>query len=151
LQKIGMGLLGNVYLAIDVSRNRRIAFKIFSRREAREEPQMLERFSAERRYGRRLNHKNVARFYRFGSRPDILYVAMEFVDGITLENYVKERGQLNNRQALDFVTQAARAIDHVHKHGVVPRCILPSNFMVTAKEQQENLKLIDLGLIQHRA
>src|SRR5204862_4101443 len=93
-----------------------------------------------------LNHDNVVSFYRFGKHHGIYYVAMEFVDGINLEDYVKERKRLSNQQALDFMIQSTRAINHLHKHGIIHRDIKPSNFIVTQQDGKDQIKLIDLGL-----
>src|SRR5262249_18514126 len=60
--------------------------------------------------------------------------------------YVKERKRLTNQQALDFIIQATRAINHLHKHGIIHRDIKPSNFLVTKQDGKERIKLIDLGL-----
>src|SRR5262249_25397678 len=118
------------------------------RANAQKHPEMLERFNAERRHGRRLNHENVVRFYRFGSRRDICYVAMEFVDGVTLEDYVNKRRRLGNREALDFMIQITRAVNHLRKHGILHRSVQPSNFMVSSQDAKEHIKLIDLGVVQ---
>jgi serine/threonine-protein kinase len=146
VERIATGGMGAVYLAIDPKRNRKVALKVLSSDQADHRPDILQRFRAESRYGRRLNHQNVVSFYRFGKHHGIYYLAMEFVDGINLEDYVKERKRLRNEQALDFMIQATRAINHLHKHGIIHRDIKPSNFLVTKQDGKERIKLIDLGL-----
>jgi eukaryotic-like serine/threonine-protein kinase len=146
VERIATGGMGAVYLAADTKRNRKVALKVVSTDQAENRPDILQRFRAESRYGRRLNHENVVSFYRFGKHHGIYYLAMEFVDGINLEDYVKERKRLSNQQALDFMIQATRAINHLHKHGIIHRDIKPSNFIVTQQDGKERIKLIDLGL-----
>jgi serine/threonine-protein kinase len=146
VERIATGGMGAVYLAIDTKRNRKVALKVISTDQAEQRPEILQRFRAESRYGRRLNHENVVSFYRFGKHHGIYYLAMEFVDGTNLEDYVKERKRLGNQQALDFMIQATRAINHLHKHGIIHRDIKPSNFLVTKQDGKDRIKLIDLGL-----
>jgi serine/threonine protein kinase len=150
LQRIGTGEMGAVYLAIDNKRNRQVALKMFSLGETEQEQRILARFNAETRYGRHIRDENVARFYRFGRRGDICFVAMEFVDGVKLDDYVKRRDRLSNLQALQFIMQATRAIQHLYHTGIVHRDIKPSNFLVTSKDGKDRTKLIDLGVTQRQ-
>jgi len=149
VQKIGTGEMGPVYLAADNKKNRRVALKLFSTQEKEKQPERLKRFKREARYGRRLRDENVAALYGVGRQGDIHYVAMEFVDGVKLDDYVKERGHLNNLQALEFIMQATRAIQHLYSNGIVHRDIKPSNFIVTKEGGKDRTKLIDFG-VTHR-
>jgi serine/threonine-protein kinase len=146
LQKIGTGGLGDVYLAIDHKKERKVALKVFSFNETLKQPEMLVRFKAELRSGRRVKDENVARLYHFGRQGDICYLAMEFVDGVKLDDYVKERGRLSNAQAIEFMVQATRAIQHLYHSGIIHRDIKPSNFLVTRQDGKDRTKLIDLGV-----
>jgi serine/threonine-protein kinase len=145
-ERIATGGMGAVYRAKDIKRHRAVALKVLSADQAQSRPLMLERFKQEARYGRRLNHENVVSFYRFGKNHGIYYLAMEFVDGTNLEDYIKERTKLTVPQSVEFMIQATKAIDHLHKHGIIHRDIKPSNFIVTKKNDVERIKLIDLGL-----
>jgi eukaryotic-like serine/threonine-protein kinase len=146
VQRIGNGEMGAVYLAIDNKKNRKVALKLFSVQETERQPQILERFNAEVQHGKRIRDENLSRFYRFGRQGDLCYVAAEFVDGVKLDDYVKERSRLSNLQALDFIMQATRAIQHLDNSGIVHRDIKPSNFLVTRQGDKDRTKLIDLGV-----
>jgi serine/threonine protein kinase len=146
LDRIATGGMGAVYKALDLKRGREVALKILAPDQAASNPILLERFKLEARYGRRLNHENVVSFYHYGTANGVHYLALEYVDGIDLLTYVGAKGPLQVNEARDFLVQATKAIDHLHRHGITHRDIKPSNFLVTKKKGKPQLKLIDLGL-----
>lgn len=146
LDRIGTGGMGAVYKALDVKRGREVALKVLAPDQAANQPNVLRRFQLEARYGRRFNHENVVSFYRTGTVNGIHYLALEYVNGIDLQEYVTRRGRLSPEEALHVIVQAARAIEHLDRHGIVHRDLKPSNFLVTGDAARPVVKLIDLGL-----
>ncbi len=141
---IATGGMGAVYRAIDSETKREVALKILSPSMAAK-PGMLERFRREARSAEKLIHPNIVRVLEFGEAQGAYFLVMEYVNGIDLQEYVKQKGALSSREALSFLFQAAKALDHAHKQGIVHRDIKPSNFLIT-KDDPPIVKLTDLGL-----
>jgi serine/threonine protein kinase/DNA-binding XRE family transcriptional regulator len=134
-----------VYKAIDAPLSREVALKVLPP-ELAAKPNLLERFRREARHCAKLRHENIISIYEFGEANGTYYLALEFIDGIDLHEYVNNKGPLDSREAAQFLTQAARALDHLHKFQMVHRDIKPSNLMVTQQSGQPLIKLTDLGL-----
>ncbi len=84
--------------------------------------------------------------YEFGEADGCFYIAMEFVEGIDLNEYVERKGPLDPEEALRLITQATKALDHAHRQDIIHRDIKPSNFLVTRRKGRLVVKLTDLGL-----
>jgi serine/threonine protein kinase len=134
-----------VYKAIDAPLGREVALKVLPP-ELAAKPNLLERFRREARHCAKLRHENIISIYEFGESGGTYYLALEFIDGIDLHEYVNNKGPLDPREAGVFLTQAARALDHLHKFQMVHRDIKPSNLMITQLNGQPLVKLTDLGL-----
>jgi eukaryotic-like serine/threonine-protein kinase len=141
LKKIGQGGMGEVYLAEDIKLGRTAALKIlppeFSTNETR-----MHRFIQEARTASTLKHPNVVPIYEIGEDHDIKFIAMEFIDGQTLESKINHR-PLANDEILNFAIQLADALDEAHSHGIIHRDIKAANIMVTGRGQ---VKILDFGL-----
>src|SRR5690606_24607679 len=107
-----------------------------------------ERFLHESRASARLNHPNVITGIDAGEIEGLCYFAMEYVEGKTLQQLVRERGAMDERMALELILQVAKALEHAEKLGLVHRDIKPDNIMVT---RERHVKLLDLGLAKVRA
>jgi serine/threonine protein kinase len=134
-----------VYRAVDTLLGREVALKVLPP-ELAAKPNLLERFHREARHSARLRHENIISIYEFGEANGTYYLALEFIHGIDLHEYVNERGPLDTDEAVLFLTHAARALDHLHKFQMVHRDIKPSNLMVSHVNAQPLIKLTDLGL-----
>jgi serine/threonine-protein kinase len=106
-----------------------------------------QRFLQEARASARLNHPNVIVGIDAGEIAGLSYFAMEYVEGKTMQQLVKERGPMDERQALEVIVQVAKALEHAEKHSLVHRDIKPDNIMVT---RERVAKLLDLGLAKMR-
>jgi hypothetical protein len=146
LQEIGRGAMGRVFLALDPAIGRQVALKTVSilegfpeaeRREARE------RFIREARTAGGLLHPNIVTIFDVGEHEGMPFIAMEYVDGGTLEPHCKPADLLEPERAVALAASAARALDHAHAHQIVHRDIKPANLMLT---QSGKIKIADFGL-----
>ena len=145
LRYLKAGGMANVYKAEDPDTGLVVALKVLSN-ESAEQPKRLERFRREARQGARLRHENIVTLYEFGETAGTMYMALEYIDGIDLEELIRRHGALGTEDALEIVTQVARALDYAHRMGMVHRDIKPSNILITQKHGKCIAKLADLGL-----
>ena len=149
LSHIATGGMGAVYRARHVKTGQEVALKVLPPPTA-DKPQaverLVERFRRESEALRRLRHENIVAFYDFNEFQGVHYLAMEFVDGIDLHTHITNKGHLEPKEASYILLQAARALHHAYKQGIVHRDIKPSNFLLTRKEGRLQVKLTDLGL-----
>jgi serine/threonine-protein kinase len=146
LAHIASGGMGAVYRAFDTENSREVALKVMNP-EMAARPAMLERFKREARSGLKLCHENVVSLYEFGDINGTFFLAMEFVEGTDLHEYLERKGPLDPEQSRQIMIQAARALNHASKQGIVHRDIKPSNFLLHEKPNgQVQIKLSDLGL-----
>jgi len=145
LSRIGKGGMGTVYRAVDTDLNRLVALKVLSP-EMAAKPAMLERFRQEARSAARLKHENIITVHDVGEQNGTYYIALEFVDGKDLHDFIGRKGKLEPAQAREILTQAARALEHAHSLGMVHRDVKPSNFLVSEEGGRLHVKLADMGL-----
>jgi serine/threonine protein kinase len=145
LAHIATGGMGVVYEARDTDLGRVVALKVLAHELTAHEA-ALERFRREARHAARLNHPNVVTLYEWGQIDDVYFIALEFVPGIDLAQYITEKGRLDPEEARQIAVQAARALDHAFRQGVVHRDIKPSNFLLTRQDGKRVVKLTDFGL-----
>ena len=142
---IATGGMGAVYKAIDTVLKREVALKVLPPDMA-SKPNALERFRREARNAAKLRHENIVTIYEFSQSGTTFYLAMEFVEGIDLQEYIDRKGRLDPEEARLIALQATRALEHAHTQGVVHRDIKPSNFLVTRKGDTLVVKMSDFGL-----
>jgi serine/threonine protein kinase len=145
LAHIATGGMGAVYRATDTETGQEVALKVLTT-EMAAKPAMLERFKREGRNAAKLRHENIVTIYEFDEVQGNYYIAMEFVDGIDLHDYIEQKGQLDPEETRQIMIQAARALAHAHVQGIVHRDIKPSNFLLTRKGNRLVVKLTDMGL-----
>jgi eukaryotic-like serine/threonine-protein kinase len=146
-EKLGQGAMGTVYKARQVRMDRWVAIKVLQP-ELAANSTIKQRFLQEARASARLNHPNVITGIDAGEVEGLCYFAMEYVEGKTLQQLVKERGAMDERQALEAILQVAKALEHAEKLSLVHRDVKPDNIMITRDRQ---VKLLDLGLAKVRA
>lgn len=145
---IGRGGMGQVFLARQLSLNRPVALKILPSHMARD-PESVRLFMNEVRLLARLNHPHVVPAYEAGEDAGILYLAMGYVDGESLERKLKRDGPLPERDALLLTKTVAQVLDYAWKtHRLLHRDIKPSNILL---DSQGRPKLVDLGLAKSLA
>ena len=133
--------MGIVYEAVDEELDRRVALKILGKTVAGN-AELLSRFKREAKLAASLSHANVATLYEVGEDDGQPYIAMELVEGETLEKMLDASGQLSLSDAINLARDMARALDHAHGRGVVHRDLKPSNIVVA----KGGAKLLDFGI-----
>ncbi len=139
---IGIGGMAVVFKATDLLMRRTVAVKIL-KDEISADEQSVKRFVNESKTVAMLSHPNIVNIYDVSVRENIKYIVMEFVEGITLKNYMQHREVLNLREIVSYTTQILRALDHAHKKGVVHRDIKPQNIMLL---KNGVIKVMDFGI-----
>src|SRR5439155_9108681 len=132
LQHIATGGMGAVYRARDTGLGREVALKILPP-DLAANPAALKRFQNEARHAAKLRHENIVTLYDSDQANGTYYLAMEFVQGIDLHEYISRKGKLSPKEARNILTQATKALHHAHKHGLVHRDIKPSNFLIVGQ------------------
>ena len=139
---IGQGGMANVYKATDVLDNRIVAVKIL-KREFSESDEFLRRFRNESKAIAVLSHPNIVKIYDMGFSEKLQYIVMEYIDGITLKEYIDSERVLNWKDAVHFIIQILRALQHAHNRGIVHRDIKPQNIMLLT---DGTIKVMDFGI-----
>ncbi len=142
LEVIGSGGMAVVYKALCHRLNRYVAVKIL-RDELANDEEFRARFQTESQAVAMLSHPNIVSVYDVSHSSDVEYIVMELIDGVTLKQYMREKGALSWKETLLFATQIARALSHAHSRGLVHRDIKPQNIMVV---RDGTIKVADFGI-----
>jgi serine/threonine-protein kinase len=143
--RIGAGGMAAVYKAIHIDLGREVALKVMPPQMAAR-PESVERFRKEAQLAAKLRHENIVTIYEVGESNGTHFLAMEYVEGTDLQNYIAQKGKLDPEESRRFTIQAARALSLAHKYGIVHRDIKPSNLLMSARDGRYVIKLTDFGL-----
>jgi eukaryotic-like serine/threonine-protein kinase len=142
LRKLGAGGMGQVYLAEQISLNRRVAVKLL-RAELNSNEKFRKRFETEAKAAAKLNHPSIVQVYSVGEHDGMMFMALEYVEGWTLREYLLRKGPPDLPVALTIMRQVAGALARAAELGIVHRDIKPENILLTRKVE---VKVTDFGL-----
>jgi tRNA A-37 threonylcarbamoyl transferase component Bud32 len=142
---LGKGAMGIVYKGHDPHIERTVAIKTVRKDLVDKEltAQFLSRFKNEARAAGRLHHPNIVGIYEYGEDDNVAFIAMEFVDGIGLREYLDRKTHFEFGQLVNIMGQLLQALEFAHDRGVIHRDIKPANLIMTAKGE---LKIADFGI-----
>lgn len=141
LRQIGSGGMGSVYLGRDPELDRQVAIKVI--REEVHDQEVLDRFFREARAAAALRHPNIITIYASGQQDHQPYMAMEFVDGDSLAEIIKQRRNVPLSDKISYLEQICSGLQFAHKAGIVHRDIKPANVMV---DREGVVRILDFGI-----
>lgn len=139
---IGVGGMANVYRCTDTIDDREVAIKIL-KDEYLNNDEFIRRFKNESKAIAMLSHPNIVKVYDVSFGDMIQYIVMEYIDGITLKEYIDRQGIIEWKDAIHLATQILKALQHAHECGIVHRDIKPQNIMLL---QDGTIKVTDFGI-----
>ncbi len=143
---LGKGAMGTVYRGVDPAINRPVALKTIRLdfvSDPEEMAELKERLHREAQSAGKLSHPNIVTIYDVGSEGHLQYIAMEYLEGRTLEDMIKKKTKFNYRIIANIIMQICSALEYAHKQGIVHRDIKPANIMITKDYQA---KVMDYGI-----
>src|SRR5215472_7695376 len=142
--ELGRGAMGVVYKAKDPTIGRTVALKTMRLdTHGLDSGELLRRFQNEARAAGLLNHPNIVTIYDAGEQDGMFYIAMEFIEGTTLQGLLAEKHLLASEEAVQVAREIAKGLDYAHSNGIVHRDVKPANIMITA---QGAVKIMDFGI-----
>ncbi len=142
LELIGVGGMADIYKAKDITEDRTVAVKILKNEFVGSED-FIRRFRNESKAIALLSHPNIVKIFDVGFTEKLQFIVMEYIDGITLTDYIAKQGVLKWRDVVHFTMQILKALQHAHDRGIVHRDIKPQNVMLLA---DGTIKVMDFGI-----
>lgn len=139
---IGVGGMANVYRAVDILEQKIVAVKIL-RDEFLSNEEFVRRFKNESKTIAILSHPNIVKVYDVSFSDKYQFIVMEYVNGITLKEYITQKGTIHWKEVVHFSTEVLEALRHAHSKGVIHRDIKPQNIMLLENGQ---IKVMDFGI-----
>lgn len=144
---VGRGAMGAVYLARDRHLRRNVALKVMLGSLARN-PEAIRQFRLEAQAAAPLRHPNIVRIYEAGIREGTPFIAMEYIEGESLEQFLQRTPRLDWEQALHIVRQVAEALACAHEAGIIHRDVKPANMLI---DRRGRIRLTDFGIANRDA
>ena len=144
---VGTGGMAVVYRAYDKIRKQTVAIKVL-RPEYESDGEFVRRFAREAEAASKVSHENIVNMLDVGKDGERRYIVMEFVDGQTLKEMIREHGRINPDVALRMTIRILAAVDHAHRNGIIHRDIKPQNIMV---DRHGRVKVADFGIARLKA
>ncbi len=144
LGTLGKGGMGVVYRARDRQLDEVVALKLLRPEALASDPTLLDRFKQEIKLARRITHRNVLRTHDFGETGGVPYISMEYLEGVTLKDLVRNRGALPLGVGLSVAKQMCHGLGAAHEGGVVHRDVKPQNMLILPETGE--LKIMDFGI-----
>lgn len=142
IKNIGEGGMANVYLAKDTFLNRKVAIKVL-RGDLSNDDKFIRRFQREAIAASSLSHSNIVEMYDVGEDNGIYYIVMEYLEGKTLKQLIKKRGNITLEEAIDIMLQLTDGISHAHESYIIHRDLKPQNIMIL---DDGKIKITDFGI-----
>ncbi len=142
ISKVGSGGMADVYKGMDIYESKVVAIKVL-KTEYSSDPQYLRRLNREAQAMVSLKNEHVVSLFDMGNEGDIHYLVLEYVDGVTLREYMDQNGALPPNDAVDIVCDVLDGLSHAHKKGLIHRDVKPQNIMIT---EDGCIKLADFGI-----
>lgn len=142
MRRIGSGGMALVYKAHDILLNRYVAVKILRQQYVNDE-EFIRRFRREAQSAASLSHPNIVSIYDVGQELEVHYIVMEYVEGVTLNDVIKERAPLQVEEAVHYASQICDALDHAHTNQIIHRDIKPHNILIG---KNGRVKVTDFGI-----
>jgi serine/threonine-protein kinase len=144
LGTVGKGGMGVVYRARDRQLDEVVALKVVRSEVLKDDPTLLDRFKQEIKLARRITHRNVLRTHDFGETAGTPYISMEYLEGVTLKDLLRNKGALPLGVGLRIAKQVCQGLEAAHQQGVVHRDIKPQNILILP--ESGDLKIMDFGI-----
>lgn len=142
LELIGVGGMADIYKARDITEDRVVAVKILKNEFVGSED-FIRRFRNESKAIALLSHPNIVKIFDVGFTDKLQFIVMEYIDGMTLTDYISKQGVLKWRDVVHFTMQILKALQHAHDRGIVHRDIKPQNVMLLS---DGTIKVMDFGI-----
>ena len=142
IEELGKGGMGKVYKALDTKINEKIALKLI-KPEIASDKKVIERFSNELKFARKVSHRNVGRMYHLGEHEGIHFITMEYISGEDLKIMIRMSGQLGIGTAINVAKQVCEGLIEAHHLGVIHRDLKPNNIMI---DKDGNARIMDFGI-----
>ncbi len=144
IRKMASGAGGDVFEGLDTQMGRRVAIKTITKNAMLHFDRAAERFAVEAKAAGSLNHPGINIIYDFGHVKDVSYMVLEYLDGVTLSQWMKTHPIPEPRKIMPWIEQFASALDYAHSHHIVHRDIKPANLMLVNNDS--HVKLLDFGI-----
>ncbi|MDQ3940977.1 MAG: Stk1 family PASTA domain-containing Ser/Thr kinase, partial [Actinomycetota bacterium] len=144
IERVGVGGMAEVYRARDELLGREVAVKVLSERLSTDRS-FVERFRREAQAAANLSHPNIVSLYDYGTDGDANFIVMEYIDGKSVADLIKDEGPLLPERAAEVAADVAKALERAHTAGLVHRDVKPNNIMLTSSGQT---KVTDFGIVR---